>query len=399
MSEAVCRTSEISPAQRTALIVTAYAGMFVFGAILLVMGSLLPSLQLSYTRTGNLGTFPLAGILGATILVGPFLDTFGAKPALGIALTLISVALAAMPFMHSYWGLAIAALAYGFGGGVLNTATNALVSELTVSGRGAALNLLGCSFSLGALSAPLMMSSLGGSIAPRFALLVLAAVTASILIAVLFLRFPPPVQAHHRIRSLLPVLSLPLVWLFGMVLFFESGSENCMFVWSSKLTADVLRVSPQRANLALVGLTAALGAGRLLAVLWLRWLGGRNTILLSATTAAAGAFLVYCQMGFASMVAGFVVVGLGMAAIFPTTLGLAGDRFPEETGTVFGAIMTVALVGGTAGPALGAWLAKSGPLRVLLLPITAAAMIALLGSIVARQVSKAPRNALAQSAT
>lgn len=366
------------------LIAVANACMFVFGAVLLLMGSLLPSLQLSYARAGNLGSFPIAGILAATFLVGPLLDRFGAKPPLAIALALVAAALAAMPSLPTYSGLVVAALAYGVGGGVLNTATNALVSDLSASGRAAALNLLGFSFSLGALSAPLLMSSLGGSLSPAAALRVLAAVAALIFIPVVRLRFPPPLQAQTRGRDILRVLNHPLVWLFGILLFFESGTENCMFVWSSKLTADLLQIGAQRANLALVGLSSSLGVGRLLAVLWLRWLGGRNTILASAATVVAGASVVYGRPSFAPMLAGFVLLGLGMSAIFPTALGLAGDRF-RETGTAFGAIMTVALVGGTAGPAVGAWLAKDGPQKVLYLPIVAAVMIAALVLVIARR--------------
>ena len=371
-----------SPIRRLPLILVTYACMFVFGAILLLMGSLLPSLQLSYARAGNLGSFPLAGILAATVLVGPLLDRFGVKPALGLALILVAAALAVMPSLHSYPGLAAAALAYGVGGGVLNTATNALVSDLSASARGAALNLLGFSFSLGALSAPLLMSLTGGALLPPLALRVLATAAAIILIPILWLRFPSPSQPKASVQGLLRVLNRPLVWLFGVLLFFESGSENCMFVWSSKLTADLLQIGAARANLSLVALSSSLGVGRLLAVVWLRWLNGRNMILVSATTAVAGASLVYCKFGFTSMLEGFVMLGLGLSAIFPTALGLAGDRF-RETGTVFGAIMTVALVGGTAGPTLAAWLAKTGPERILDLPIVSAVMVAALVLIIA----------------
>jgi MFS transporter, FHS family, glucose/mannose:H+ symporter len=368
--------------RRLPLILVTYACMFVFGAILLLMGSLLPSLQLSYARAGNLGSFPLAGILAATVLVGPLLDRFGVKPALGLALILVAAALAIMPSLRIYSGLAAAALAYGVGGGVLNTATNALVSDLSSSARGAALNLLGFSFSLGALSAPLLMSLAGGALPPSLALRVLATAAAIILIPVLCLRFPPPSQAKASVRGLLRVLNRPLVWLFGVLLFFESGSENCMFVWSSKLTADSLQIGAARANLALVALSSSLGVGRLLAVLWLRWLNGRHMILVSAGTAVVGASLVCCKFGFTPMLAGFVVLGLGLSAIFPTALGLAGDHF-RETGTVFGAIMTIALVGGTAGPTVAAWLARTGPERILYLPIVSSVIVAALVLVIA----------------
>src|SRR5262249_51634010 len=141
---------------RASLIATVNACMFVFGVVLLLMGSLLPSLRVSGARAGSLGSLPLIGILAATILIGPLLDKVGAKPALAAGLALIVAAMTVIPSLVSYPALATTALVYGLGGGILNTATNALVSDLSASGRGVALNLLGFSFSLGAVTAPLL---------------------------------------------------------------------------------------------------------------------------------------------------------------------------------------------------------------------------------------------------
>lgn len=362
---------------RASLIATVNACMFVFGVILLLMGSLLPSLRVSGVRAGSLGSFPLIGILAATVLVGPLLDKVGAKAALAGALALIAAALAVMPSLASYGALAAAALAYGLGGGILNTATNALVSDLSASRRGAALNLLGFSFSLGAVTAPLLMSLATRSSSASL-LRALAMAPAIVLILVLVLRFPEPAHSGTPLRSLLRVLTDPLVWLFGALLFFESGNENCMFVWAGKMTGDVLHLAAERADLALVGLSAAMGAGRLLAVVWLKWLGGRTLLLVSAAVTTAGAILVGAFESFAGIVAGFSVIGLGMSAIFPTALGLAGDRFPDKTGTVFGGIMAVALVGGALGPAAGGWAASSNPSKVLLVPLIGGAAVAAL---------------------
>lgn len=348
------------------------------------MGSLLPSLKVGYAQAGNLGSFPLVAILIASILVGPALDVFGTKQVLGVALALIACSLALMPSLDSYASLAVAALAYGLGGGLLNTATNTLVSDLSASGRAAALNLLGFFFSLGAVSGPLLMLTVGG-LPNAIVLRGLAGGTALVLLPVVVLRFPRPTRAGTRIKSLFRVLNSPAVWLFGLLLFFESGSENCMFVWSSKVVADVLRTIPQRANFALLGLSAALGVGRLLSAMLLRWFGSRNTILLSAATTLVGALTVHTAKGFANMIAGMVVIGLGMATVFPTALGLAGDRFPSETGTVFGAIMAVALVGGMIGPQAGAWLAARGPLKVLRIPVFSAVAVAALAWWVTRK--------------
>jgi len=374
-----------SEIRRFALMLTANACMFVFGVVLLLMGSLLPSLEVNYVQAGSLGSFPLAGILAATILVGPVLDTVGAKPVLAAALVMVAGAVGLMPALHTYAALAVAALVYGFGGGILNTATSALVADLSASGRGAALNLLGFSFSLGALAAPLLMSTVGGSLGTASVLHILAVGTALILIPVLIFRFPAATYAGTRLRELLRVLNHPLVWLFGALLFFESGSENSMFVWAGKIVAGVFHSTPQRANLALVGLSAAIGAGRLGAAFLLRVLGNRRTMLLSTAITVTGAMVAYNSREFSVALLGMGMIGLGLASIYPTALGVAGDRFPRQTGTVFGAIMAVSLVGGTAGPSLCGTLAATGLRNILWVPMIAAVAVATLTVLVTRK--------------
>jgi len=349
------------------------------------MGSILPSLKVSNASAGSLGSFPLIGILAATILVGPVLDKVGAKLALAAGLALIVAALVVMPSLTGFMGLALAALAYGLGGGILNTATNVVISDLSASGRGVALNLLGFSFSLGAVTAPLLMSVATRGLSVSSVLRILAIPPALALFAILVLTFPPPTHAGTPLRSLLKVLNHPLVWLFGALLFFESGDENCMFVWAGKVVGDVLHLALDRADLALVGLSLSLGAGRLLAALWLKKLGSRPQLLLSAALTIAGAVIVRGHETFGGMVAGFAVIGLGMSAIFPTALGLAGDRFPNQTGTVFGAIMALALVGGSAGPMVGGWVASFSPSSVLVIPLVASVAIAVLTLVVSRR--------------
>lgn len=374
-----------SEIRRIALVLTANACMFVFGVVLLLMGSLLPSLEVNYIQAGSLGSFPLAGILAATILVGPVLDTAGAKPVLAAGLAMVAGAVGLMPLLHTFAALAVAALVYGFGGGILNTATSALVADLSASGRGAALNLLGFSFSLGALTAPLLMSTLGGRLGTSTVLHMLAAGTALILVPVLVFRFPAPTYAGTRLAELLRVLNHPLVWIFGALLFFESGSENSMFVWAGKVVAGMFNATPQRAGWALVGLSAAIGAGRLGAAFLLPVLGSRKVMLLSSAATVTGVMIAYTSRAFPTAVLGMGIIGLGLASIFPTALGIAGDRFPRQTGTVFGAIMAVSLVGGTAGPSICGPLAATGLRNILWVPMIAAVAVATLTILVTRE--------------
>jgi FHS family glucose/mannose:H+ symporter-like MFS transporter len=295
---------------------------------------------------------------------------------LAAALALVTGALGLLPSLHTYPALAMGALLYGFGGGALNTATNALVADLSASGRGAALNVLGFSFSLGALTAPLLMSTLRGSVETASILYFLCAGTGVILVPLLIIRFPAPTNAGRSLRDLLGVLNNPLAWLFAVLLFFESGSENTMFVWAGKIVAGVFHTTPEQANWALVALTAAIGIGRLVTAFLLRHLGSRKTMLLSTAMTIAGTMVAFASREFPVAVLGMGILGLGLAAIYPTALGVAGDRYPRSTGTVFGAIMAVSLIGGTAGPSIGGLLATKGLSRILWVPLISALAVA-----------------------
>jgi MFS transporter, FHS family, glucose/mannose:H+ symporter len=378
-----------------AQLVLVNACMFVFGIVLLLMGSLLPTLGVSATHAGSLGSLPLAGVLIATILIGPVFDKAGAKLVLALALVLVAGSLGVMPWLTSYPALAAAALAYGFGGGILNTVTNALVSVLSASSRASSLNLLGFSFSLGAIAAPLLMSVAHGRFSSVSMLRLLSVAPALILLLLLPMPFPPGLRAGTPPRVLLRGLGHPAIWGFAILLLFESANENCVFVWAGKVTAEVVSAYASRADLALVAVTVALGGGRLAASIASRRMASRALLLLSCAVLISGAviaaFSARAHDGYAGMIAGFGLLGLGMAPIFPTTLALAGDRFPAETGTVFGAIMAVALTGGTAGPLLGGWMAARSPVDVLLVPIAAAMTIAFLAlRLLTRAASRGP---------
>src|SRR5579885_3671920 len=80
--------------------------------------------------------------------------------------------------------------------------------------------------------------------------------------------------------------------------------------------------------------------------------------------------------------------GRGVASIYPTTLGLAGTRFEEYSGTVFGILFAVALVGGMSLPwALGQIGAARGLRTALALPVAAFLAIFLLQTVISRKLA------------
>src|SRR6476646_345189 len=124
--------------------------MLLFGVTLTTLGSVLPPLITRYglekADAGSLMALMSLGILTGSLVFGPIVDRFGYRPvliagALGVGLGLVAIAWAPSVIV-----LAPAMLVFGFGGGLLNGATNALVSDITQEGRESGLALLGVFF-------------------------------------------------------------------------------------------------------------------------------------------------------------------------------------------------------------------------------------------------------------
>jgi fucose permease len=56
-------------------------------------------------------------------------------------------------------------------------------------------------------------------------------------------------------------------------------------------------------------------------------------------------------------------MGLALAGIFPSVLGITGGRFREHSGTVFGILFTIALCGGMTIPLVAGHMAEAAGLR------------------------------------
>jgi fucose permease len=117
---------------------------------------------------------------------------------------------------------------------------------------------------------------------------------------------------------------------------------------------------------------------------------GHALTLASAVGVAASVGVLVSAPSLLVAAVAIVVLGLSIAAIFPTTLGLAGTRYPSHSGTAFGILIGIALTGGMTMPwVVGRVAYRSGVTAGLAIPIACAAGIFglqwLAGNIVTRQ--------------
>ncbi len=384
------------PSARGRLFVAAAMTMFVFGMLIAMLGTLfgLPAMRarlgVDLAQQGDLFSVLFAGLLVAAAVVGPLLDRFGSKPVMVSASAMVTAALAAFAFARGFGAAAAAALLLGVGGGWLNTASNALVSDVYPDDRGRMLNLLGTFFGFGALFVPLVVT-LGFDRLPVAGILAICAVVAGASTAVCAaLRFPPAHEgASFSFAGVLDAARSPGVLLFAILLLFETGNEAALSGWTSTYIG-VMGWSPWVATLVLLGYWVVAILGRAASARVQARTGKAPLVVGSSVLVVAGCVILLAAASWLpGLVAGAWIAALGLSAIFPTMLAIAGDRYHRFAGTVFGLLFTVGNVGSIISPWAMGHISQSAGVRLgMVVPLAGAVVVTILAVVVAGRVSR-----------
>ncbi len=345
--------------------------MLLFGIVMTTLGAVLPSiiqrLGIDRTEAGSLLALMSLGILAGSLVFGPVVDRRGYRGMLVVAVVLIALGLEGIAFAPSITVLAVAAIVIGLGGGVINGGTNALVADISAEGRAAGLAYLGVYFGIGAFGVPLVLGLLRERFGDPSVVAGIGLLVALVPFYYATIRFPAPKQPQgFPLRQVSGLFRDPVLVLLGAMLFFESGLEITVGGWTATYVNDELALSPERAlyllSLYWLGMTGA----RLLLGWLLRRVSSVAVLLVSLGIACVGALLLIGARGTAAAGAGTLLAGAGFAAVFPVILGHVGDRYARLSGTAFGAVLVMALMGGTALPYLTGVLGDALGLRASL---------------------------------
>lgn len=338
------------------LILAAIFAIFVYGMIAAMLGTILPSFGFNPAEAGTVALAQALGLVLASLSAGPLADNKGKKLVLVIGLGLIAAALfllasATQPPVSQ---VALYLFILGFGGGMLVTSANALVSDIGEDRRASTLNFLNLFFGLGGLATPFVAANLLGGNAVRIAF------TAAILTAAVFLfhivtPMPGPTGARgFKTAEVGQVLGRPVLWLLSLFLFLYVACEVGVWNWLAKYL--ISRGVPEQNALNILSLGFALGLliGRVVVSRILIKVAAPTVTLGSAVLMAATTYLML-QTGDPTVawIAVFCA-GLAMAPVFPTTLAMVGDAFPVATATAMGVVITFGWIGlAVSSPVIG----------------------------------------------
>jgi DHA1 family bicyclomycin/chloramphenicol resistance-like MFS transporter len=353
---------------RDRLFAVACASMLVYGVVLGLPGTVLglpetaAELGLTLTSRGSLISALFLGLLVGSLLSGPLVDTLGYRASLALSSGLVALAMPLLAMTRTPLLAGAAIVALGVASAGMNTASNALSSDLFPGERATRMNRLAILVGIGGVMMP--VTTVVSSVVVSWRTVVVAGGVLAALVALACAwvpQAPSAVRPHSLGQALRRFARQPgFVWLAAALLL-GGGNEAALAGWiSTYLQAAGFSAS------ASTWLLASHWLGLILARVTLSPRVEQTKTAAVVRSAVAGALclvifvLIRTPQWLAVMP---FVVGTTIALVVPTMLALAGDRYPGNPGALFGLLLTLLQIGGIALPAAIGFIADRAGLR------------------------------------
>ena len=343
--------------RRLAAGITGSLTLFVIGWTGLLVPTLIRSIKQAYDQTdAGIGVayfaYSVAYATGS-VLGGQIMERIGRRAVLVGAAVLHGVGIAGFGLAPSWPLFLVAMLPAGVGAGCLDGGSNGLVLDVYRDGRGRAMNLLHVWFSVGALLSPLLIGrAVEGGLSWE-AVMVLSALPLSGL-AVAYALVPMPTGRRGRLApasSAIPaaagrLLSGPLI-LLGVAIASYVAAEIGVSNWLVRF----LEPAPiATATLALSLTWAGATVGRLLSSVIADRFDHLRFTLVCIVLMGLAIGLAVAAPTLPLSIAMFTLAGVASGPVFPMIVALGGERYPDRSAAVGGALVGCAVVGSTIYP-------------------------------------------------
>jgi MFS family permease len=267
------------------------------------------------------------GALACMQLTGAVCARFGPGRVSALAGCAVSAAAVLPGLAHSVPALCAALLAFGAATGTVNVAANSLGVQVEARAGRPLLSGLHAAFSGGGLLGALLGGLASGKLAvlPHLVLVAAAGLAAIAWVAPVLVRAG---SGRVRPRSSGPAgpAARPTgaLVLLGTVAGATAYGEGALSDWGALHLREQLHAAPALAAAGYAGFSCAMAAGRLAGGQLQLVLGERRLLVGGALLAAAGALAAVTTASLPVALAGYAVVGLGLANVFPLTIARAG---------------------------------------------------------------------------
>jgi len=338
--------------KRKQVFAAACIGLLLFGIMLITLGSILPSLAAKFMMneisSAKLVSLLPIGIIAGSLVFGPIADRYGYKMLFIVTTLLMLFAFEGLAFANSFLLLQVSIFVLGFGGGIINGSTNAVVADISSEDKSANLSLLGVFFGVGALGMPLLLSILSNRFEYPYILSSVGLIM--LLAAIYFLTIKFPAAKHKKglpVKEAVRLLKQPALLLTSFFLFFQSGAESLINNWTTTFFQSDLKFSEKDSLFALSCYLGGLTLTRLLLGKLLKKISSFSIMISSLLLATAGGFLLLYSDSYTISLIALIMLGAGFAASFPVILGYIGNIYANLSGTAFSIAFVIGLTGNT----------------------------------------------------
>jgi MFS family permease len=343
-------------------------GLFA-GTFAVLLADLSGALDLSPGPLGFALFVGAAASILAMASLGWTADRLGRRVFLIICGGMMGVGIAALAFADGYAALLLALIVLDAAAGLYDVGINAAAVDLEKATGRRFMAVLHAAFSaggvVGALSSGVLLSS---GVDFRHVYLGVLLPLGVVILAVATVRLPPPggppdnVEGDERVGLYrnLPLLLIAVIATLALL------SEGEMEHWSGVYLRQTLGLSALLGGSGVAVFYGAMVVGRLGAALVIARFGNRLTLRAAGLLAAGGMILALSTREPSLVIAGFLVVGLALAAVVPIAFSAAGDLAPERAGAALSVVTTLGYGGFLLGPVLVGGLAEILGLRVAL---------------------------------
>ena len=298
--------------------------------------------------SGHYSLSCLSELLAGSFIFGPIADRYGYKMLLVISSLCLFAGFEGLAFTGSAAMLKLFILLIGIGGGAINGATNALVSDISEKEKSANISLLGVFYGLGALGMPLILGILKGRINFEIIVAGVGIITFLAGLFFLFINFPPPKQERGvPFTKSLRLVKDKVLLTIALFLCFQSGFEGIINNWTTTYLVHSLGIEQSSALYALSSFVAGIVIMRLLIGSIFRTFSSKKLLVMAFILILAGLLLLKSATSFNVAIAGFVLLGAGLSGGFPIMLGFVGNLYSDMSGTAFSLVFFIALIGNT----------------------------------------------------
>jgi MFS family permease len=320
------------PAPSTARLRTAVTALFLLdGGVFGSWAARVPDVAVGVGADHRtLGVALLCLSLGALVcmrLAGAWCARFGAGRVSAVAAVAVSASAVLPGLVGSVPALCAALFAFGAATGLVNVAANAVGVEVEARLGRPVLSGLHAGFSLGGLGGAL----LGGAVAPllgvsaHLALVAAAGLfVAAWVLPVLAAAGSPPAHAAHPAADGPARRPTAVLIVLGAIAGCTAFGEGALTDWGALLLREELAAPATLAAAGYAGFSLAMAGGRLAGGRLVLVLGERRLLVGGSVLAAVGALAAVTTSTLWVALAGFVVVGLGLANVFPLAIARAG---------------------------------------------------------------------------